>query len=81
MEDNTELFLKIIKEVLKTNPNNIKDSDSAETIKSWNSMTHMKLISRLEKELKKKFDINDIIQIKTIGDLKNMLSKYQIDIQ
>ena len=75
-----DTFRSILKEVLRVNPKKVTDGDSAETIKKWNSMTHMKLVSRLETEFGVRFEVTDVVRVKTIGDLRGLLEKHGVEV-
>lgn len=45
-------------------------------IKQWTSLAYMKLISELEKEFKISFSIDDVIEVKKLGDFQRLLIKY-----
>ena len=75
-----DTFRSILKEILRVNPKKVTDGDSAETIKKWNSMTHMKLVSRLETEFGVRFEVTDVVRVKTIGDLRGLLGKHGVEV-
>lgn len=80
MQNASERFQAVLKEVLRVNPKKVTDADSAETIRKWNSMTHMKLVSRIESTFGVRFEVTDVVRVKTIGDLKGLLGKHEIEV-
>lgn len=78
--DTSETFLSILEQVLRVNRKKLSDTDSAATVRKWNSMSHMKLIARLESEFDVRFEVTDVVRVKTIGDLKNLLAKHEISV-
>lgn len=80
MQNGSEAFATILKDVLRVNPKKVTDGDSAQTLKKWNSMTHMKLIARLESTFSVRFELTDVVRVKTIGDLKGLLAKHAVEV-
>ncbi len=80
MQNGAEAFASILKDVLRVNPKKVSDGDSALTIKKWNSMTHMKLVARLESTFDVRFEVTDVVRVKTIGDLKGLLAKHAVEL-
>ena len=51
----------------------IQDSTELKNISSWDSMTHMLLISRLEEEFQVQLTGDEIADMKTVGDARGFL--------
>lgn len=47
----------------------INDSISARDIKRWDSLNHVILISEVEKEFGIRFDLTDMLEIRSTGDV------------
>jgi acyl carrier protein len=47
----------------------IEESTSSADIREWDSLHHVLLISEVEKAFKIRFEINDMLQMKTFGDI------------
>ena len=77
---NETLFNEIISKILIIDLEKINDSISRDNFKDWDSMTHVVLISELEQEFKITFSDEDIISIKTVGDIKSILQKKGINL-
>jgi acyl carrier protein len=45
----------------------IEESTSSADIREWDSLHHVLLISEVEKAFKIRFEINDMLQMKTFG--------------
>jgi acyl carrier protein len=75
-----EIFEEIICKILLLEKNQIKDNLSREDIEEWDSMTHLVLISDLEQAFDIIFSDDDVVEIKTIGDIKTKLDKYGVKI-
>ena len=55
--------------------NNLSDKTKLNKLSNWDSLKQLELVSLLEKKLKKKLSIKEIIKIKTISDLKKLDEK------
>lgn len=53
--------------------NNLSDKTQLNKLSNWDSLKQLELVSLLEKKLKKKLSIKEIIKIKTIRDLKKKI--------
>ena len=67
------LFLKEFKE--KKNLKNFSKI-SMSNYSKWDSISHIKLIIRIEKEYKIKFKINEIFKLNTFHKISNYLKKH-----
>jgi len=52
----------------------IQDSTELKNIPSWDSMTHMLLISRLEEEFQVQLTGDEIADMQTVGDARRSLA-------
>ncbi len=66
---------KIIAEIFKIKPGNINDNLGPNDIEAWDSLGQLRLISALETHYRVTFDIAEIFEIFTIGDIKRLLAK------
>ena len=53
----------------------LKKTTSAKDISNWDSINNLKLIIILEKEFKIKFDPDEIVEIKNVGELIKSIEK------
>ncbi len=67
---------QILGKVFNVDPSAINDATSPENTPSWDSFNGLALIQELEKQYKTRFDINDMAEVKNVGDLKKILQKY-----
>ena len=58
----------------------INDQSSPENIESWDSLSLYMLIDDIETEFNVKFILEEILEIKNVGDFKKQLKKYGVDI-
>ena len=66
----------IISKVMDVPESEINDQSNSETINSWDSMNVYILINDIETKFNIKFDLDEILQIKNVGDVKNLLIKH-----
>lgn len=48
---------------------------SMDEVKEWDSMNHLLLISEVEKEFHFKFSTQEVIEIKSLGDISAIMQK------
>ena len=65
----------IFEQVLKRSDLKIDYSMSAEDIDEWDSLTNMTIISEIEKKWGVHFKLRDIIRMKNIGDMIDVIIK------
>ena len=60
---------KIFDDIFDIKKIKLKKTTNAKDISNWDSINNLKLIIILEKEFKIKFDTNEIVEIKNVGEL------------
>jgi len=65
----------VLGEVFSLAPEKIYDSLSLQNIETWDSMTHMVMIIRLEEAFEIQFSGDEIADIRSIGDIREILTK------
>ena len=79
MSKSTNKKLKtILAKILLMDESKISDEMSRNTVKEWDSMAHLMLISELESTFEVTLDDDDIMEIQTVADIKNALKKFGI---
>jgi len=71
---------KIIAKVFDVDVSEINDQSRPETIDSWDSMNMYVLIDEIETEFSVKFSLDEILEIKTVNDFRNLLIKSGCDL-
>ena len=69
---NKKIYLrlsKIFDDIFDIKKIKLKKTTNAKDISNWDSINNLKLIIVLEKEFKIKFDPNEIVEIKNVGEL------------
>jgi acyl carrier protein len=71
---------KILAKVLLIDETKISDELSRKTVKEWDSMAHLMLVSELESAYDVNMEDDDIMEIQTVADIKKTLRKLGINI-
>jgi len=69
-----------IGKVLLLDEAEVTDDLAREAVEAWDSLAHLMLISEVESTFQVTFSDDDILEIKTVGDVKKMLRKYGVNI-
>jgi acyl carrier protein len=79
MSNSTDKKLKeILAKVLLIDESQINDDMSRKTVKEWDSMAHLMLVSEIESAFEVTMDDDDIMEIQTVADIKKTLQKHGI---
>ena len=76
--DKLELLNKIISDHVKIPVENLSDDISNEEESQWDSVAHLKMISEIESTFKIKLEIEEVIELETVGKIREtVLNKLQ----
>jgi acyl carrier protein len=79
MSSDTDRKLKeIVAKVLLIDESKITDVMSRKTVKEWDSMAHLMLVSELESAFGVTMDDDSIMEIQTVADIKKTIQKLGI---
>jgi acyl carrier protein len=67
-------LLDIVANVMEVQVYQIDDESGPETIENWDSFRGLILFEELESKFNVKFTLNELLNIKKIKDIKNILS-------
>ena len=67
----------IFKEVFKNEDIQINESTTSEDVERWDSLNNMILIVTIEDRFKIRFDLEEVQNLKNVGDLCACIEKYQ----
>ena len=70
----------IVSKVMNVPESEIGDQSGPESIKVWDSLNLYMLIDDIETEFNVKFILEEILEIKNVGDFKKQLKKHGVDI-
>ena len=71
-----ERLYKIISQVYNIRLEDIHEESGPENLEEWDSFKFLVLIDKIETEFNTKFDLKDILGIKKVRDLEEVISKY-----
>lgn len=72
-----ELY-SIIAKVLSVSESNIDDNTTPNDIESWDSFNGLVLVDELESHYNIKFDLDEVLDVKTVGDIKRHLRNHGV---
>lgn len=75
LENYNEIIDAVFREVMKLDDCEISDDMSYDNMDTWDSLSSMNLMLRLEEELKLHFTFDDIIQIENLGDIRRLVGE------
>lgn len=67
-------LLDIVANVMEVQVSQIDDNSGPETIENWDSFRGLILFEELETKFNVKFTLNELLNVKKIRDIKNILS-------
>ena len=67
-------LLDIVANIMEVEATQIDDDSGPETIESWDSFRGLILFEELESKFNVKFTLNELLNVKKIKDIKNILS-------
>lgn len=71
-----EKLLSIISEVFALPFDKITDDIAYNSYAPWDSLKHLQMVSMIEEEFGIEFEMDDIIDMSTIGKIKEITAKY-----
>ena len=75
----SEKLYQIVSEVFNVELNKINDNTSPENLEEWDSFNFYVLLDQIENKFNIKFDLDETLEIKKIGDFKKLFEKYGTD--
>ena len=69
---------RIVGAVFAVPADSLKDTDSPETIPTWDSFQTLIMFQEIERAAGVSFTLEDIKQVRTVGDLKKLLHRYRV---
>jgi len=71
---------EILAKVLLLDDSEINDELSRDEVEEWDSLAHLMLINEVESAFQVTFGDEDILSIRTVGDLKRVLKRLGVNI-
>ena len=70
---------EIVSKVFNVDNSKIDDETSPENLEEWDSFNFYVLLDEIENEFNIKFDLDETLEIKKIGDFKKIFQKHGIN--
>ena len=71
----------ILSRIFNVSPDSITDATSPENTEGWDSFNSLLMATELEKEFKVKFSLEDIVSVKSVSDIKRVLTKHGVELE
>ena len=75
----SEKLYQIISRVFNVDKNRINDETSPENLEEWDSFNFYVLLDELENEFNIQFNLDETLEIKKVGDFKEIFEKHRIN--
>ena len=72
---------EIVSKVFNVDTSKINDETSPENLEEWDSFNFYVLLDEIENEFDMKFDLDESLDIKKIGDIKKIFTEHGINIE
>ena len=72
----SDRLYKIVSKVFDVDVSKINDDTNPENLEEWDSFNFYVLLDEIENEFNIKFDLDETLEIKKIGDFKKMFEKF-----
>ena len=73
-----EKLYQIISRVFNVDASKINDETTPENLEEWDSFNFYVLLDEVENEFNIKFDLDETLEIKKVGDFKKIFEKHGI---
>ena len=74
----SEKLYQIVSKVFGVDVSKINDDTNPENLEQWDSFNFYVLLDELENEFDIKFDLDETLEIKKIGDIKKIFLKHGV---
>ncbi len=68
----------LLSEILEIKTGEITDATAPDNTPGWDSFNGLMIAVELEKSYNVKFTMDDVSSVKKVGDIKNILNKYNV---
>jgi acyl carrier protein len=75
----SEKLYQIVSKVFGVDKNKINDDTNPENLEEWDSFNFYVLLDEIENEFNMKFDLEETLEIRKIGDFKKIFQKNGIN--
>lgn len=78
--NNLERYESVFKTIFMVSDDELINGFDVESVKKWDSITHLSLITAIEDEFDVMFDSDDILGLKSFEIGKQILAKYDVEL-
>ena len=71
-------LLQVISDVFSLDGEELRDDMGPDDIVLWDSLGHLALVTRLEEEYSVRLAMDDVLALKTIGQIRDVLRRHQV---
>ncbi len=75
-----EKLKEVLAKVLEINEDTITEDTSPDNVENWDSFNGLMLVSELEDSFDVKFTMDEIVSVKSVGDIKKALIKHGVEL-
>jgi len=75
----SEKLYQVISNVFNVDVNRINEETSPENLEEWDSFNFYVLLDEIENEFDMKFDLDETLEIKKVGDIKKIFTKQGVN--
>jgi len=69
---------EVVSGVFGVEPQSLDESSSPESVEGWDSMGHVNLVTALEQHLNVSIDIDDVMEMGSVGKIREILLAYGV---
>jgi len=77
-KNNSEKLMLLLSRILDINIDNISDQTSPDNTENWDSYNGLMMVSELESEFNVHFTMDEVVEVKNVGDIKAALIRHNI---
>ena len=67
-------------EIFEIDKSEIDDEATPDDIEKWDSVLHMDLVAKFEENFEIQFEVEEITEMDTIGNMKEVLRRHGVDV-
>ncbi len=71
---------EVVARALRVPVASVTDASSPETLRSWDSLSHLDLISEIEEAYDVRFSTGDILKAKSVADVRRLLREKGLEV-
>lgn len=76
-----EKFYEVIAKAISIGVEQVSDSLAYQEIPEWDSVSHLSIVTELESHYRISIEMNDVLEMGSVGKIMVLLKKYNIQIQ